>query len=69
MGALVTRLRRQGFQRGVMGDSRLWMGVWGVIAVGRVVRWATRPKPIVEKFTLKPGQTLVITDLGKPAAE
>jgi hypothetical protein len=69
MGALVTRLRKRGFQRGVMGDSRVWMGVWGAIAVGRLIRRVTRSKPIVEQFTLKPGQTLVITDLGKPAEQ
>jgi hypothetical protein len=69
MGALVSRLRKRGFQRGVMGDSRIWMGLWGALTAARVIRRVTRSKPIVEQFTLKPGQTLVITDLGKPAEQ
>jgi hypothetical protein len=31
------------------------------------VRRVTRSKPVVERFTLKPGQTIVISDLGVPA--
>ena len=67
MGTVVARLRRIGFRRGVLGDSRVWMGIWSVLAVGRVVRRLTRSKPVVEQFTLKPGETIVISDLGVPA--
>ena len=67
MASVVGRLRRMGFRRGVLGDSRVWMGIWSVLAVGRVVRRLTRSKPVVEQFTLEPGQTIVISDLGVPA--
>jgi hypothetical protein len=67
MGSLVAWLRRSGFRRGVLGDSRVWMGIWSVLTVGRLVRRVTRSKPVVEQFTLKPGQTIVISDLGVPA--
>lgn len=61
---LVAFVRRRGFQRGVLGDSRAWMAVWGVLTMARFVRRATRSKDVVERFELAPGQTLVVTDLG-----
>ena len=69
MGSVLARVRRLGFRRGVLGDSRMWMGIWSVLAVGRLVRRLTRSKPVVEQFTLQPGQTIVISDLGVPAEQ
>lgn len=67
MKRLVPLLRRRGLERGVLGHSRIWMGVWAVLTVGRLVRRVTRSKPVVERFELKPGETVVISHLTTPA--
>ena len=67
MKRLVPRLRRRGFERGVLGNSRVWLGLWATLTVGRAMRRATRPKPVVERFSLKPGETLQIAHLPPPA--
>jgi hypothetical protein len=59
------RLRELAFRRGVVGSSRAWLGVWGTITTVRLVKRLATPKPVVERFTLKPGETLVISDLGE----
>jgi hypothetical protein len=61
MAAIVNALRRRGFRRGVMGDSRAWLTIWALLAAGKVVRRIVGHKPeVVYKETLAPGQTLVI---------
>jgi hypothetical protein len=67
MKRLVPLLRRRGLERGVFGHSRVWMAVWAVLTVGRLFRRLTRPKPVVERFELKPGETVVIAHLPEPA--
>jgi hypothetical protein len=67
MTRLVRLLRRRGLERGVFGSSRAWMGVWAVLAAGRLLRRLTRTKPIVERFELKPGETVCIAHLPEPA--
>jgi len=66
MKRFVPLLRRRGLERGVLGHSRVWLGVWAVLTVGRVVRRVTRSKPVVERFALKPGETVVISHLSEP---
>jgi hypothetical protein len=66
MKRLVPLLRRRGFERGVMGNSRVWLGLWATLTVGRLVRRTTRTKPVVQRFSLKPGETLQITHLPPP---
>lgn len=62
---VVAMLRRRGLQRGVLGDSRAWMAVCAALTVGRLLRRAARPRPMVERFELKPGQSILISDLGE----
>jgi hypothetical protein len=69
MGRVTATLRRRGLQRGVLGTSRAWLAIWATLSVGRLLRRLTRPRPIVERFELKPGDTLVISDLGKPSEQ
>lgn len=64
MGPLVALLRRRGLQRGVLGDSRAWTAVWAALTAGRLLRRAARPRPVIERFELKPGQSVIISDLG-----
>ena len=66
MKRFVPLLRRRGLERGVLGHSRVWLGVWAVLTVGRLVRRVTRSKPVVERFALKPGETVVISHLREP---
>lgn len=67
MARLVAALRRRGLQRGVLGDSRAWTAVWATLTVGRLLRRAARPRPVIERFELKPGESVMISDLGDSA--
>jgi hypothetical protein len=62
---LVYLLKARGFRKGVLGNSRPWFALWaGLTAAGLVRRFAgDRPGP-VERFTLKPGEALVVQDTG-----
>ncbi len=64
MGRLLAALRLQGLRKGVIGGNRRWLTIWAVIMTGRVMHKLLKEKPVVERFTLEPGQTLVVTDLG-----
>jgi len=61
---LTTLLRGQGLRKGVIGGNRRWLTVWAVVAMTQTMRKLMKPKPVVERFQLKPGETLMITDLG-----
>ena len=69
MGALVGLLKRQGFRKGVSGASRPWMAVWVLITATQFLRKRTARKAVVERFTLKPGESILITDLAVPESE
>ncbi|MEY2464327.1 MAG: hypothetical protein QOH64_2465 [Acidimicrobiaceae bacterium] len=69
MGRLVGLLKGQGFRKGVAGSSRPWMAVWVLITATQLARKLTSRKAVVERFTLKPGESLIITDLGVPESE
>jgi hypothetical protein len=58
-------LRRQAFRRGVLGNSRGWFALWAGIGVARFLKArVTRDTDVVERITLKPGETIEIRDTG-----
>ena len=58
-------LRKQGFRRGVVGNNRAWFAVWVGLGVARFLKSrVTRDTEVVERITLKPGQTIEIRDTG-----
>lgn len=69
MGRFVSLLKRHGLRKGLYGANGRWMAVWAVVATGQFVRKRTARKAVVERFTLKPGESLLITDLGVPESE
>jgi len=64
IGRLTNLLRGQGLRKGVIGGNRRWLTIWVVVAMTQTMRKLVKSKPVVERFRLKPGETLVITDLG-----
>jgi hypothetical protein len=64
IGRLLGALRGRGMRRGVIGGNRRWFAIWAVVFSAQTVHKLMKPKPVVEKFTLKPGETISITDLG-----
>ena len=62
-------LRSRGLRKGVLGGNRRWFAIWAVIFTAQTVHKVVKPKPVVERFKLKPGDTVVITDLGVPEPE
>jgi hypothetical protein len=64
IGRLTGLLRGQGLRKGVMGGNRRWLTIWAVVATAQTMHKLVKAKPVVERFTLKPGQSIVITDLG-----
>jgi hypothetical protein len=65
LGKLVGFLRTRGFQRGVLGSSSKWLGVWAGLTVARELHKRIGKEPeLVERVVLKPGQTVEISDTG-----
>ena len=62
-------LRGRGMRKGVLGGNRRWFTIWAVIFTAQTAHKVLKPKPVVERITLKPGQTISITDLGVPEAD
>ena len=69
MGALVGLLKNRGFRKGITGSSRPWMAVWVGITALQFLRKRTTRKAVVERFTLKPGESILITDLALPESQ
>ena len=69
MGALLGIVKRRGFRKGVSGGSSRWMAVWLLISAAQFLRKRAARKEVVERFTLKPGESLLITDLALPESE
>jgi hypothetical protein len=63
-GALQSILMRRGLRKGVLGDSRAWFGVWAALTALRLVRRVGQRQAKVETISLRPGQALVVHDLG-----
>ncbi len=58
------KLRRTAFRRGIRGNSHPWLTVWVTLASAHLVRKLVTAKPAVEQFELRPGETILIRDLG-----
>ena len=69
IGRLVGALRGRGLRQGVLGGNRRWLSIWAVVVAAQTVHKLMKAKPVVERFELKPGETVVITDLGPPASD
>ncbi|MEY2432319.1 MAG: hypothetical protein QOC92_2044 [Acidimicrobiaceae bacterium] len=67
IGRLLRLLRGQGLRKGVVGGNRRWLTIWAVVFTAQTAHKFLKPKPVVERFELKPGETIVITDFGDPA--
>ncbi|HEY2812220.1 MAG TPA: hypothetical protein VGJ03_02025 [Acidimicrobiales bacterium] len=69
MGALTGWVRRTAMRRGILGGDRRWLSIWVLFGGAHLVRRIVASKEVVERIELKPGQTVVITDLGRPEVE
>jgi hypothetical protein len=65
IGRLVGLLRGQGLRKGVLGGNRRWLTIWAVVFTAQTAHKLLKPKPAVERFVLKPGETVLITDFGE----
>ena len=64
---MIRLLYRQAQLRGLLGGSRSWTLLWGVLFGARLVRKVTSDKPkVVFREKLRPGQVLVIRDGERP---
>lgn len=62
---LVALLRRNGLRKGVVGGDRRWLSVWIVVVGAQLIRRIAASNDVVERFELKEGETIVVTDLGR----
>ena len=69
MGQLVGLVKSRAFRKGVPGASGPWMAIWVLITATQFLRKRAARKSVVEKFTLKPGESILITDLGLTESE
>lgn len=69
IGRLAGALRGRGMRKGVLGGNRRWLTIWAVVFTAQTVHKVLKPKPVVERITLKPGETISITDLGVPESD
>ena len=69
MGALLGFLKARGFRKGVVGASRGWMALWVTITTAQFLRRRMARKTVVERFTLKAGESILITDLALPESQ
>jgi hypothetical protein len=69
IGRLLSLLRGRGLRQGVLGGNRRWLTVWAVIFTAQTVHKLTKSKPVVERLTLQPGESVLITDLGQAATD
>jgi len=61
-------LRLKAFKRGVVDGNARWLTVWGLLLGARVLKRIAHPKPDVECFELRPGQTLLVTEIDRSEA-
>jgi len=66
MWALVGMLRRTAMRRGLRGGDSRWLSLWIALAGLGLVRRVASRRPVVEQFELRPGETIMVTDLGIP---
>ncbi len=58
-------VRRRAWQRGMLGGSRLWLGVWCVVGAVRLLKWLGRRVAPDQAHTakLRRGETIEIRHL------
>ena len=66
MWRLMRMLRRQAMRKGVQGGDHRWFSIWIVVAGAQLVHRVVGAKPVIERFEVRPGETIMITDLGRP---
>lgn len=65
LSKLVPIVKRTAFRKGVTGTSSKWLGVWTLIAAAQFVRRRLGKEPTrLERYVLKPGQSLLVSDTG-----
>lgn len=65
--SLLSSLRRRSLRQGVLGGSRTWLVLGGVVWTIKALQWALRPSPErVFRGDLRPGETYVITSRPAP---
>jgi hypothetical protein len=63
MKYLVRFLRIRGMQRGVLGSSRGWLGVWVAITLAQQINKRLGKEPeLVGRVVLRPGQGVEVRD-------
>ena len=55
-------LRVRSFQRGVLGSNRYWLAVWIGIGAASFAHRRLGKQVVVERFVLRPGETITIQD-------
>ena len=66
---ILATIRRLGLSRGVVQGNRAWLVLGACAWAWKGLRWALRPAPeTVFRGRLNEGETLVITDLGRPVS-
>jgi hypothetical protein len=63
----VDLLHRKSKEKGLLGDSSAWLGVWVAVVGGRWLYRAAQRKPVVVREVLRPGEQLVISHFPKGA--
>lgn len=59
-------LRTRGFQKGVVGSSRTWLGVWAGLSVARWLHERLgKEEVVVERVVLRPGEAVEIRDTSR----
>jgi len=64
LNRFLQHLRTRGYYKGLLGGSRRWLVVWTVLITWRTLGRLMGNKPVVERFKLDQGETLLISDLG-----
>lgn len=59
-------LRSRGFQKGVVGSSRAWLGVWAGLGAARWLHQRLgKEEVVVERVVLREGEAIEIRDTGR----
>jgi len=57
-------LRVRSFQRGVLGSNRYWFALWIGLGAASFAHRRLGKQVAVERFVLRPGETITIQDTG-----
>ena len=64
MNRFLQHLRTRGYYKGLLGGNRAWLAVWTALITWRALARLMGGKPVVERFKLDQGESLLISDLG-----